>query len=184
MAAADKLRSNMDAAEYKHVVLELMFLKYISDSFKELYEKLSIEEYSDAEDKDEYLAENIFYVPVIARWDYLQHERAKQPTIGKDIDDAMDAIEKENATLKGVLPKDYARPSRDKKRLGELVDLIGNIGFREAGHKSKDLLGRVYEYFLGQFADAEGKKGGQFYTPESIVRLLVEMLEPYSGRIY
>jgi type I restriction enzyme M protein len=182
--AADKLRSNMDAAEYKHVVLGLIFLKYISDSFKELYEKLSADEYSDAEDKDEYLAENIFYVPVKARWDYLQHERAKQPTIGKDIDDAMDAIEKENASLKGVLPKDYARPSLDKKRLGELVDLIGNIGFREAGHKSKDLLGRVYEYFLGQFADAEGKKGGQFYTPESIVKLLVEMLEPYSGRIY
>ncbi|MBN2683101.1 MAG: SAM-dependent DNA methyltransferase [Bacteroidales bacterium] len=182
--AADKLRSNMDAAEYKHVVLGLIFLKYISDSFKELFEKLFADEYSDAEDKDEYLAENIFYVPVKARWDYLQHERAKQPTIGKDIDDAMDAIEKENASLKGVLPKDYARPSLDKKRLGELVDLIGNIGFREAGHKSKDLLGRVYEYFLGQFADAEGKKGGQFYTPESIVKLLVEMLEPYSGRIY
>ncbi|MBN2776532.1 MAG: SAM-dependent DNA methyltransferase [Bacteroidales bacterium] len=182
--AADKLRSNMDAAEYKHVVLGLIFLKYISDSFKDLFEKLSADEFSDAEDKDEYLAENIFYVPVKARWDYLQHERAKQPTIGKDIDDAMDAIEKENASLKGVLPKDYARPSLDKKRLGELVDLIGNIGFREEGHKSKDLLGRVYEYFLGQFADAEGKKGGQFYTPESIVKLLVEMLEPYSGRIY
>lgn len=183
-AAADKLRSNMDAAKYKHVVLGLIFLKYISDSFKDLYEKLTADEYSDAEDKDEYLAENIFYVPVKARWDYLQHERAKQPTIGKDIDDAMDAIEKENASLKGVLPKDYARPSLDKKRLGELVDLIGNIGFRKEGHKSKDLLGRVYEYFLGQFADAEGKKGGQFYTPESIVKLLVEMLEPYSGRIY
>lgn len=183
-ATADKLRNNMDAAEYKHIVLGLIFLKYISDSFVQLYDKLSADKLSDPEDKDEYLAENVFYVPPTSRWNYLQHQRAKLPTIGKDIDDAMDAIEKDNPSLKGVLPKDYARPSLDKKRLGELVDLIGNVGFNQPGHNSKDLLGRVYEYFLGMFADAEGKRGGQFYTPESIVKLLVEMLEPYSGRIY
>jgi type I restriction enzyme M protein len=183
-ATADKLRNNMDAAEYKHIVLGLIFLKYISDSFEELYNKLKKDKHSDPEDKDEYLAENVFYVPPSARWHYLQHQRAKLPSIGKDLDDAMDAIEKDNPSLKGVLPKDYARPALDKKRLGELVDLIGNVGFNEKGHSSKDLLGRVYEYFLGMFADAEGKRGGQFYTPESIVKLLVEMLEPYSGRIY
>lgn len=183
-ATADKLRNNMDAAEYKHVVLGLIFLKYISDAFDELYQKLQADKHSDAEDKDEYLAENVFYVPPSSRWGYLQHQRAKLPSIGKDIDDAMDAIERDNPTLKGVLPKDYARPALDKKRLGELIDLIGNIGFNKEGHSSKDLLGRVYEYFLGMFADAEGKRGGQFYTPESIVKLLVEMLEPYKGRIY
>ena len=183
-ATADKLRNNMDAAEYKHVVLGLIFLKYISDAFDELYQKLKTDKHSDAEDKDEYLAENVFYVPPSARWYYLQNQRAKLPTIGKDIDDAMDAIEKDNPSLKGVLPKDYARPALDKKRLGELIDLIGNVGFNQKGHSSKDLLGKVYEYFLGMFADAEGKRGGQFYTPESIVKLLVEMLEPYSGRIY
>jgi type I restriction enzyme M protein len=159
-------------------------LKYISDAFDELYQKLKADKHSDAEDKDEYLAENVFYVPPSARWSFLQHQRAKLPTIGKDIDDAMDAIEKDNPSLKGVLPKDYARPALDKKRLGELIDLIGNVGFNQKGHSSKDLLGKVYEYFLGMFADAEGKRGGQFYTPESIVKLLVEMLEPYSGRIY
>ncbi len=183
-AAADKLRNNMDAAEYKHVVLGLIFLKYISDRFEELYSKLKADPLADAEDKDEYLAENVFYVPPSARWTYLQHQRAKLPSIGKDLDDAMDAIEMDNPSLKGVLPKEYARPSLDKKRLGELVDLIGNVGFNKPGQDSKDLLGRVYEYFLGMFADAEGKRGGQFYTPESIVRLLVEMLEPYHGRIY
>jgi type I restriction enzyme M protein len=183
-AAADKLRNNMDAAEYKHVVLGLIFLKYISDRFDELYAKLKADPYADAEDKDEYLAENVFYVPPSARWSYLQHQRAKLPSIGKDIDDAMDAIEQDNPSLKGVLPKDYARLALDKKRLGELVDLIGNVGFNAPGQNSKDLLGRVYEYFLGMFADAEGKRGGQFYTPESIVKLLVEMLEPYQGRIY
>jgi len=183
-ATADKLRNNMDAAEYKHVVLGLIFLKYISDAFDELYLKLKGDPLSDAEDKDEYLAENVFYVPPTARWQYLQYQRAKLPSIGKDIDDAMEAIEKENPNLKGVLPKDYARPALDKKRLGELVDMIGNVGFNQQGHSSKDLLGRVYEYFLGMFADAEGKRGGQFYTPQSIVKLLVEMLEPYSGRIY
>lgn len=183
-ATADKLRNNMDAAEYKHVVLGLIFLKYISDRFEELYNKLNADPLADAEDKDEYLAENVFYVPPSARWTYLQHQRAKLPSIGKDLDDAMDAIELDNPSLKGVLPKEYARPSLDKKRLGELVDLIGNVGFNKPGQDSKDLLGRVYEYFLGMFADAEGKRGGQFYTPESIVRLLVEMLEPYHGRIY
>lgn len=183
-ATADKLRNNMDAAEYKHVVLGLIFLKYISDAFDELYRKLKADKHSDPEDKDEYLAENVFYVPPSSRWDYLQHQRAKLPSIGKDIDDAMDAIEKDNPSLKGVLPKDYARPALEKKRLGELIDLIGNIGFNRKGHSSKDLLGQVYEYFLGMFADAEGKRGGQFYTPESIVKLLVEMLEPYKGRIY
>lgn len=181
---ADKLRNNMDAAEYKHVVLGLIFLKYISDAFDELYLKLKGDPLSDPEDKDEYLAEHVFFVPPTARWLYLQHERAKLPSIGKDIDDAMEAIEKENPNLKGVLPKDYARPALDKKRLGELVDMIGNVGFNQQGHSSKDILGRVYEYFLGMFADAEGKRGGQFYTPQSIVKLLVEMLEPFTGRIY
>lgn len=183
-ATADKLRNNMDAAEYKHVVLGLIFLKYISDRFEELHNRLKEDQYADPEDKDEYLAENVFYVPPSARWSYLQHQRAKLPSIGKDIDDAMDAIELDNPSLKGVLPKDYARPALDKKRLGELVDMIGNVGFNAPGQDSKDLLGSVYEYFLGMFADAEGKRGGQFYTPESIVKLLVEMLEPYSGRIY
>ena len=183
-ATADKLRNNMDAAEYKHVVLGLIFLKYISDSFNDLFKKLTEDQYSDPEDKDEYLAENVFYVPPSARWSYIQHQRAKLPSIGKDIDDAMEAIEQDNSRLKGVLPKNYARPALDKKRLGELINLIGNIGFNRPGHESQDLLGQVYEYFLGQFADAEGKKGGQFYTPVSIVKLLVEMLEPYQGRIY
>ncbi|MEA3514604.1 MAG: class I SAM-dependent DNA methyltransferase, partial [Nanoarchaeota archaeon] len=181
--AADKLRNNMDAAEYKHVVLGLIFLKYISDSFEELYNKLKEEELSDPEDKDEYLAERVFWVPQEARWEYLQNH-AKQPEIGKIIDDAMDAIEKENPSLRGVLPKDYAKPTLDKRRLGELIDLIGTIGLGDKESKKRDILGRVYEYFLGQFADAEGKKGGQFYTPRSIVKILVEMLQPYKGRVY
>jgi type I restriction enzyme M protein len=183
-AAADKLRNNMDAAEYKHIVLGLIFLKYISDRFEDLHQRLIQDPHADAEDKDEYLAENVFFVPQTARWSFLQHQRAKLPSIGKDLDDAMDAIELDNPSLKGVLPKDYARPALDKKRLSELVDLIGNVGFNAPGQNSKDLLGSVYEYFLGMFADAEGKRGGQFYTPESIVKLLVEMLEPYEGRIY
>ena len=186
-AAADKLRSNMDAAEYKHVVLGLIFLKYISDAFNDLHEQLKAGEGefegADPEDADEYLAHNIFFVPEKARWQYLQ-DRAKQPEIGKWLDEAMDAIEKINPPLKGVLPKIYADPELNKQRLGELIDLIGTIGFSQSGHQAKDLLGRVYEYFLGQFADAEGKKGGQFYTPRSIVKLLVEMLEPYKGRVY
>lgn len=181
--AADKMRNNMDAAEYKHVVLGLIFLKYISDAFNELYKKLSAEKGADPEDSDEYRAENVFYVPKKARWDYLQ-KNAKQPIIGKLVDDAMDEIEKDNHSLKGVLPKNYARPGLDKARFGELIDLIGTIGLGDAENRSKDILGRVYEYFLGQFADAEGKKGGQFYTPRSIVKLLVDMLEPYKGRVF
>ncbi|MBU4316893.1 MAG: type I restriction-modification system subunit M [Proteobacteria bacterium] len=186
-AAADKLRSNMDAAEYKHIVLGLIFLKYISDAFSDLHERLKAGkgefEGANPEDADEYLAYNIFFVPEKARWQYLQ-DRAKQPGIGKWLDEAMDAIEKINPSLKGVLPKIYADPELNKQRLGELIDLIGTIGFNQTGHQAKDLLGRVYEYFLGQFADAEGKKGGQFYTPASIVKLLVAMLEPYQGRVY
>ncbi len=186
-AAADKLRSNMDAAEYKHIVLGLIFLKYISDAFNDLHAQLKAGagelEGADPEDADEYLAHNIFFVPEKARWQYLQ-DRAKQPEIGKWLDEAMDAIEKINSSLKGVLPKIYADPELNKQRLGELIDLIGTIGFSQDGHKAKDLLGRVYEYFLGQFADAEGKKGGQFYTPASIVQVLVAMLEPYNGRVY
>src|SRR6266478_9041652 len=185
--AADKLRSNMDAAEYKHVVLGLIFLKYISDSFEEHHEKLKSGEgeYAGAnpEDPDEYRAENIFWVPPAARWNYLQNS-AKQPTIGKIVDDAMVAIERDNPRLKGVLPKDYARPALDKQRLGELIDLIGTIGLGDKANRSKDILGRVYEYFLGQFASAEGKKGGQFYTARCVVQLLVEMLAPYKGRIF
>lgn len=186
-AAADKLRSNMDAAEYKHITLGLIFLKYISDAFNALYAKLEAGEGefegANPEDPDEYLAYNIFFVPEAARWQFLQ-DRAKQPEIGRLLDDAMDAIEKINPSLRGVLPKIYADPELNKQRLGELIDLIGTIGFNQTGHQAQDLLGRVYEYFLGQFADAEGKKGGQFYTPASIVKLLVAMLEPYNGRVY
>jgi len=181
--AADKMRNNMDAAEYKHVVLGLIFLKYISDAFRELYQRLSSTKGADAEDPDEYRAENVFYVPKKARWDFLQ-KNAKQPTIGKLIDDAMDEIEKDNVVLKGVLPKNYAREGLDKQRLGELIDLIGTIGLGDKESRSKDILGRVYEYFLGQFADAEGKKGGQFYTARCVVKLLVGMLQPYKGRVF
>jgi type I restriction enzyme M protein len=183
--AADKLRNNMDAAEYKHVVLGLIFLKYISDAFGELHGKLVKEEAegADPEDPDEYRAENVFWVPREARWDYLQRN-AKRPEIGKIVDDALDAIEKDNSSLRGVLTKNYARPGLDKQRLGELIDLVGTIGLGDKINKEKDILGRVYEYFLGQFASAEGKKGGQFYTPRSIVRLLIEMIEPYKGRVY
>ncbi|MBN2594849.1 MAG: type I restriction-modification system subunit M [Sedimentisphaerales bacterium] len=174
----------MDAAEYKHVVLGLIFLKYISDAFQERYEQLKDDKYADPEDRDEYLAENVFWVPKKARWGNLQ-ANAKQPTIGKIIDDAMVVIEKENPKLKGVLAKDYARPSLDKQSLGGLIDLIGTIGLGDKENRSKDILGRVYEYFLGQFASAEGKKGGQFYTARCIVRLLVTMLAPHDkSRIY
>jgi type I restriction enzyme M protein len=185
--AADKLRKNMDAAEYKHVALGLIFLKYISDAFEELYNKLKEGkgdyEGADPEDKNEYIAEKVFYVPPSARWTWLQG-RAKLPTIGKDIDDAMDAIEKDNPSLKGVLPKVFAQEKLDKATVGGLVDMVSTatLGTKEA--QSKDLLGRVFEYFLGEFALAEGKKGGQFYTPESVVKLLVEMLEPYEGRVF
>lgn len=185
--AADKLRNNMDAAEYKHVVLGLIFLKYISDAFEEMRAKLSSGkgDYkgSDPEDQDEYRAENVFWVPQEARWSHLQN-KAKQPEIGKLLDSAMIAIERDNTRLKGVLPKDYARPGLDKHRLGELIDLIGTIGLGDAANRAKDILGRVYEYFLTQFASAEGKNGGQFYTPNCIVRLLVEMIAPYKGRVY
>jgi hypothetical protein len=186
-AAADKLRKNMDAAEYKHIVLGLIFLKYISDNFYELYHKLEAGEgdYAGADPNDpyEYRAENVFYVPPQARWDYLQ-SRAKLPTIGKDIDDVMDAIEKDNPSLKGVLPKEYAKEKLDKQSLGGLIDLVSTIALGDSVSRSNDVLGRVYEYFLGQFALAEGKKGGQFYTPRCVVQLLVEMLEPYERRVF
>src|SRR2546427_6354463 len=182
-AAADKLRGHMDAAEYKHVVLGLIFLKYISDAFQERYEVLKDDKLADAEDRDEYTAENVFWVPKEARWGHIQG-KAKQTTIGKIIDDAMVAIEKENPSLKGVLPKDYARPALDKQRLGELIDLIGTISLGDKDSRSKDILGRVYEYFLAKFAGAEGKGGGDFYTPRCVVKLLVEMIEPYKGRVY
>ena len=182
---ADKLRKNIDAAEYKHVVLGLIFLKYISDSFEELFSRLKAEEAqgADPEDRDEYKAENVFFVPQDARWNYLQ-SKAKQPEVGKFVDDAMDAIEKENASLKGVLPKVFARQNLDPTSLGELIDLVGNIALGDAKARSADVLGHVFEYFLGEFALAEGKQGGQFYTPRSIVELLVKMLEPYKGRVF
>jgi len=196
--AADKMRGHMDPSEYKHVALGLIFLKYISDAFEERREEIRAELTdpnsawhtaephhleAELEDRDAYAMKNVFWVPKEARWSFLQ-ERAKQPEIGKLIDDAMVTIEKENPSLKGVLPKDYARPALDKQRLGELVDLIGTIGLGDAENRSKDILGRVYEYFLSQFASKEGKKGGEFYTPRCIVKLLVEMIEPYEGRVY
>jgi type I restriction enzyme M protein len=181
--AADKLRGHMDASEYKHVVLGLIFLKYISDAFDAHRAKLEATPGADPDHSDEYRADNIFWVPAEARWEFLRG-KAKQPEIGTLVDDAMVAIERENPSLKGVLPKDYGRPTLDKQRLGELIDLISGIGFHEQDNRSRDILGRVYEYFLGQFASREGKKGGEFYTPRSVVRLLVEMIEPYQGRVY
>jgi len=196
--AADKLRSNMDAAEYKHVVLGLVFLKYISDAFEErgaaiqretenpesdLYVREEEARYGVVEDPDEYRAEGVFWVPPQARWSLLQ-SNAKQANIGRLVDGAMVAIEHENPTLRGVLPKNYARPDLDKRILGELIDLISNIRLGGRENHSKDILGRVYEYFLGQFASAEGKKGGQFYTARCVVRVLVEMLAPYKGRVF
>jgi type I restriction enzyme M protein len=195
-AAADKLRGNMDSSEYKHVVLGLIFLKYVSDAFEEKHEMI-LQEVSDplsgmylaeermrydaVEERDEYLADNVFWVPVEARWSMLQ-AKAKLPEIGTVLDDAMAAIERDNPRLTGVLPKDYARPSLDKRRLGELIDLVSGIGLGDRANRSKDILGRVYEYFLGQFASSEGKKGGEFYTPRPVVQLLVEMLEPKPGK--
>ena len=184
---ADKLRNNMDAAEYKHVVLGLIFLKYISDTFEEhrakLYAGQGDYKGANVEDPDEYKAENVFWVPKEGRWSHLQAS-AKQPTIGKIVDDAMVAIERDNPRLKGVLPTDYARPALDKHRLGELIDLIGTIGLGDRANRSKDILGRVYEYFLGRFASAEGKRGGEFYTPQCVDKLLVFMIAPYKGRVY
>src|SRR6202790_821651 len=182
-AAADKMRGHMDASEYKHVVLGRIFLKYISDAFEERHTELLKEKHADPEDRDEYAGANVFWVPKKSRWPHLQAS-AKQAEIGKIIDEAMLAIEKDNPQLKGVLSKDYARPALDKQRLGELIDLVGTIGLGDKENRSKDILGRVYEYFLGQFASAEGKKGGEFYTPRCVVRLLVEMIEPYKGRVY
>ena len=182
-AAADKLRGHMDASEYKHVVLGLIFLKYISDSFEEVHAQLLKEKDANPEDRDEYLAQNVFWVPKEARWTFLQG-KAKQPEIGKFLDDGMVAIERDNPTLKNILPKDFARPTLDKIRLGELIDLVSGIGLGSSENRAKDVLGRVYEYFLSQFASAEGKKGGEFYTPQSVVRVLVSMLAPYKGRIF
>jgi len=183
--AADALRNNMDASEYKHVVLGLIFLKYISDAFEEKHAQLEAEmaQGADPEDSDEYRAVHIFWVPPEARWSFLK-ARARQPEIGRIVDDAMTAIERDNPTLKGVLPKDYARPALDKQRLGQIIDLLSNIGLGDSENRSKDILGRVYEYFLSKFASAEGKQSGQFYTPRVVVRLLVEMLAPYKGRVY
>ena len=181
--AADKLRKNIDAAQYKHIVLGLIFLKYISDSFLARYGELTNTEFADPEDPDEYAGENVFWVPPEARWDRICAQ-AKQPGIGQILDKAMELIEKDNSTLKGILPKVFARMNVASATLGELIDLISNIALAEESARSKDVLGRVYEYFLGEFALAEGKKGGQFYTPSSIVKLLVEMIEPYSGRVF
>jgi len=182
---ADALRGTMDAAEYKHVALGLIFLKYISDAFEELHDKLTAEQNqgADPEDRDEYTAVNVFWVPPDARWRHIQAQ-ARQPTIGQIVDEAMAGIERDNPALKDVLPKDYARQGLDKQRLGQLIDMIGNIRVGDKESRSKDVLGRVYEYFLSQFASAEGKKGGQFYTPRCVVKLLVEMMEPYKGRVY
>jgi type I restriction enzyme M protein len=184
-AAADALRNNMDAAEYKHVVLGLIFLKYISDAFEAKHAELEAQKAqgADPEDPDEYRAASIFWVPKEARWQHLKAS-APQATIGKLVDDAMSAIERDNPSLKGVLPKDYARPGLDKQRLGQLINLVSDIALGSPADRAKDTLGRVYEYFLSQFASAEGKKGGQFYTPSRVVRVLVEILAPYKGRVY
>src|SRR5437588_2603378 len=182
---ADGLRNNMDAAEYKHVVLGLIFLKYISDAFDAKHGELERDKAhgADPEDPDEYRASSIFWVPKEARWSYLKAS-APQPTIGTIVDDAMAAIERDNPSLKGVLPKDFARPGLDKQRLGQIINLVSDIALGSTADRSKDTLGRVYEYFLSRFASAEGKSGGQFYTPTHVVRVLVEMLAPYKGRVY
>ena len=182
-ASADKLRNNMDAAEYKHVVLGFIFLKYVSDTFMEKYNELLKEDEEFAEDIDAYLAEGVFWVPEIARWEYIA-KHSKQAEIGQVVDNALDAIEKENDSLRGVLPKNYSRPELDKRILGEIIDLFTNINVGGKEGKEKDVLGRVYEYFLGKFAANEGKGGGEFYTPKSIVTLMVEMIEPYKGYVY
>ena len=185
--SADKLRKNIDAAEYKHYVLGLLFLKYVADAFEELHTKILNKEgefaYDDPEDKLVYSSKYVFFVPTNARWSYLV-TRAKLPTIGEDIDTAMDLIEKDNPKLRGVLPKQFGKPQLDKMILGELIDVINNINIGNEAARKKDLLGVVYEYFLGQFALAEGRKGGQFYTPRSVVQLLIEMLQPTKGKVF
>jgi len=181
--AADKLRKNIDAAEYKNVALWLVFLKYVSESFQELYDELELDEYSDAEDRDEYIAKNVFFVPEQARWSNIQ-AKAKLPSIWQELDDAMEAIEKENPELRNVLPKVFGKPNLDKTSLWQLIDLISNTELKVENENTKDLFGRVYEYFLGEFANAEGKKWGQFYTPKSIVKLMVNMIEPYKWKVY
>ena len=183
---ADTLRGSMDAAEYKHVVLGLIFLKYISDAFEEARAKLEANQHltgANPDDPDEYRADNIFWVPAEARWQQVQSQ-ARQSTIGQTVDTAMVAIERDNPSLRDVLPKEYARPNLDKQRLGQLIDMISNIKVGDAEARSRDVLGRIYEYFLSRFASAEGKNGGEFYTPRCVVKLLVEMLEPYRGRVY
>src|SRR5437588_4106 len=184
-AAADALRNNMDAAEYKHVVVGLIFLKYISDAFESKHAELEAQKAQGAnpEDPDEFRAASIFWVPKEARWTHLK-ANAPQPSIGTLLDDAMSAIERDNPSLKAVLPKDYGRPGLDKQRLGQLINLVSDIGLGSPADRAKDVLGQVYEYFLAQFASAEGKSGGQFYTPSHVVRVLVEMLAPYKGRVY
>jgi len=181
--AADRLRGNMEPSDYKHVAFGLIFLKHISDSFEAKRTELLADYPGGAEDRDEYAAENVFWVPPTARWSHLQ-ANAKQPSIGKMIDEAMIAIEKDNENLQGVLPKDYARPALDAVMLGELIDLISGIALGQEKGEARDVLGRVYEYFLGQFAGSEGKRGGEFYTPRSVVRVMVEMIEPYKGPVY
>ncbi|HAI29876.1 MULTISPECIES: type I restriction-modification system subunit M [unclassified Thalassospira] len=181
--AADKLRGNMEPSDYKHVALGLIFLKHISDNFEAKRAELLADYPDGAEDPDEYAAENVFWVPKAGRWSHLQ-ANAKKSDIGKLIDGAMIAIEKENPSLKGVLPKEYARPGLNAVMLGELIDLISGITLQQGKDRSRDVLGRVYEYFLGQFAGSEGKRGGEFYTPRSVVRTMVEMLEPHKGRVY
>ncbi|OQY68709.1 N-6 DNA methylase [Microgenomates bacterium UTCPR1] len=185
-AAADKLRGHMDPSEYKHVILGLIFLKYISDSFSETYHLIKSDPNAydgEWEDKDAYMGRNVFWVPTQARWGSIR-QNAKKPEIGKIVDDAMIAIEKENPSLKGVLPKSYARPELDKYKLGEIIDIFNTLGLGDKQAKTKDILGRVYEYFIGRFASAEGKGGGEFYTPASVVKLLVRMIEPYRGRVF
>ncbi|MEO9652582.1 MAG: class I SAM-dependent DNA methyltransferase, partial [Roseobacter sp.] len=183
--AADRLRGNLEPSEYKHVVLGLVFLKYISEAFESYHAKLAEDEYADPEDPEEYLAENIFWVPTVARWSNLRN-KARDPNIGKIIDDAMEAIEgvPANEKLKGVLPKNYARPTLNKEMLGDLLDLFSKIDMRSNATQARDLLGRVYEYFLSGFASSEGKRGGEFFTPRSVVKTLVAMLEPKKGRVY
>lgn len=192
-AAADKLRGTIDAAEYKHVVLGLLFLKYVSDAFDSRREALKVELEQDGiaatqiepllESRDEYTAEHVFWVPLESRWPSLRAQ-ARQAHIATLIDDAILAVERDNPNLKGKLPRDYARRGIPPQKLGGLIDLVSDIGFKGDRAKARDTLGRVYEYFLGKFAAAEGKLGGEFYTPRGVVRLLVEMLEPYNGRVY